>query len=80
MVLSLVQIGNSQGVRFPKAILEQLGMNGKINMRVTENGIVLTPITNVPRYCWSESFIKMHERHDDELVDIPNSGEFEWIW
>ena len=48
MVLSVIQVGNSRGVRFPKIILDKLSVKDKLNMEVTDNEIILTPIKEPP--------------------------------
>ncbi len=80
MVVSVVPIGNSRGIRFPKIVLDKFRVKDKIDMEVTENGILLTPIESSPRSGWAEAFCKMHENKEDSLYDIPESGEFEWEW
>ncbi|MBR5095940.1 MAG: AbrB/MazE/SpoVT family DNA-binding domain-containing protein [Treponema sp.] len=80
MLVSVVPIGNSRGIRFPKLVLDKLLVKDKMDMEVTENGILLTPVNDVPRSNWSEAFCKMHERKDDVLEEIPVSGAFEWEW
>ena len=80
MVVSVVPIGNSRGIRFPKVILDKFLVKDKMNMEVSEDKIVLTPVKDVPRAGWAEAFSKMHENGDDSFEEIPLSGEFEWEW
>ena len=49
MVVSIVPIGNSRGIRFPKIVLEKFSVKDKMNMEVTEKGILLTPVNEQPR-------------------------------
>jgi antitoxin MazE len=39
----IVRIGNSQGVRIPKPLLEEAGISGPIEMTVVDEGILLSP-------------------------------------
>lgn len=80
MVVSVVPIGNSRGIRFPKLVLDKFLVKDKMNMEVTETGILLTPVLDSPRSNWAEAFCKMHEQKEDFLEDIPASGDFEWEW
>ena len=80
MVVSIVPIGNSRGIRFPKIVLEKFSVKDKMNMEVTEKGILLTPVNEQPRDKWAESLCKMHENKDDVLEEIPVSEDFEWEW
>lgn len=82
MKTRLVRIGNSRGVRIPKAILEQVGLEDEVELRVVENGIVIRPAGS-PRAGWAEAARLVHERGDDGLLDEPISTRFdetEWHW
>ena len=78
MITKIIKIGNSRGIRIPKAILEQTGLDGKVQLEV-ENGQ-----TDPPRIGWKKSFQIMHEKNDDKLLDkdqITSSwDENEWEW
>jgi antitoxin MazE len=68
MLVSVVQIGNSKGIRLPKTILEQCEINDKIDLEVVDKEIILKAIKNKPRDGWEEKFKQMAENGDDELV------------
>ena len=80
MLVSVIRIGNSRGVRFPKYVLERFGVKDKMDMEVTEDGILLSPVSDIPRKGWAEAFKQMHENKDDILEGIPDSEDFEWEW
>lgn len=80
MLVPVVPIGNSRGIRFPKLVLDKFLVKDKMDMEVTEKGILLTPIVEEPRANWSEAFCKMHDNKEDVLDEIPLSGAFEWEW
>ena len=61
MKASLVQIGNSRGVRIPKAFLEQAGLRDEIEIEVRGSQVVIRP-ANHPRAGWDESFATMAVR------------------
>ena len=44
MLISVVAIGNSKGIRIPKAILEQCDIRDKIHLKVSGGRIVLEPV------------------------------------
>ena len=82
MKTKLIPIGNSKGIRIPKAILEQFGILDSIDLNITENGILVKPYNKV-RNGWDEAFKKMALHNDDELLDSPSSSEWdkkEWKW
>jgi len=80
----IVKIGNSQGVRIPKALLEESGLHGDVDMSVHDGTLVIAP-TGRSRQGWAEAFRRMTLRGDDEPVDgdLATSGSFEtgsWEW
>jgi len=82
MKASLVQIGNSRGVRIPKAFLEQAGLRDEIEIEVRGSQVVIRP-ANHPRAGWDESFATMARRGDDKLLDALRPSkwdESEWVW
>jgi antitoxin MazE len=82
MLVSVVQIGNSKGIRLPKTILEQCEINDKIDMEVVDKEIILKAMKNKPRDGWEEKFQLMAENGDDELVidETINLDMKNWEW
>lgn len=80
MLVSVIPIGNSRGIRFPKLVLDKFLVRDKMDMKVTEEGILLTPVKDSPRADWAKAFCAMHENREDVLEEIPESGDFEWEW
>ena len=64
----IVKIGNSQGVRIPKVILEQSGIEDEVEIKTQNGNIILFP-TKQQRHDWDEAFRSMHERGDDMMLD-----------
>ena len=82
MRASIVRIGNSRGLRIPKALLEQCGIGDAVDLAVEEGRLVLRPIRRV-REGWTEEAEAMAAAGDDELLDpeTPTSfDEEEWDW
>ena len=80
----IVKIGNSQGIRIPKPILEQSGITKDVDIEVENNQIIIRPLLK-PRTGWDKAFRKMGENHDDMLIDgdepISHSWDgTEWQW
>jgi antitoxin MazE len=78
----IVRIGNSQGVRLPKPLLEQAGLGGEVELRA-EPGRIVIEATRRPRAGWAEAARAMRERGDDGLLDPPTPTRFddeEWEW
>ena len=72
MKTRIVRIGNSQGVRIPKPLLEESGIRGEVGLEVNEGTIIIRSAERV-RAGWDEAFRAMAEAGDDELLD-PHLG------
>jgi antitoxin MazE len=66
VITRIVRIGNSQGIRIPKLLIEQTGLSGEVEISVAENSLIIRPATK-PRAGWAEAFQKMAQR-----------GEWQW--
>jgi antitoxin MazE len=80
----VVKIGNSQGIRIPKTLLEQTGIMDDVELDIEKDKIVIRPISN-PRIDWESSFKAMSDNLDDTLINgdenIAHSwDEEEWQW
>ena len=79
----LVKIGNSQGVRIPKLVLDQLNLSADLELEVQDNHLIIRPSTH-PRADWAEQFRLMTEHGDDQLLDpditVTEWEATEWQW
>ncbi len=80
----LVKIGNSQGIRIPKTVIEQIGLGDDVELEVRDRQLVVRAASR-PRAGWEEQFRLMAERGDDKLLNNDSSGlthwdESEWTW
>jgi antitoxin MazE len=82
MIVSVVPIGNSKGIRIPKSIIDEFGIEDAMELKIRENEILLKPIGKKPRQGWGEAFKTMHERADDILLipDAIDADAFGWEW
>ncbi len=81
MKTAIIRIGNSRGVRIPKAILEQCNFGDEVELEVQGQQLTLKPVTQV-RSGWSSAFKEMAEHQDDQLIAFPENqwDEREWEW
>ena len=84
MRASIVRIGNSQGIRIPKVVLEQTRLHGEVDLEVKDEKIIISPVKK-PRQDWDRQFKLMAERGDDKLLDsefvsLTSFDEEEWEW
>ena len=78
MELSIINIGNSKGIRLSKTILEKYNIIDKIEIILEKGYIILKPKSE-PRKGWEKAFKKMHENADDQLLidDVFEDENFE---
>jgi antitoxin MazE len=78
----IIQIGNSRGVRIPRALLEQAGLTDEIEIAV-EDGKLIIHATRKPRQNWANAFAQMADQGDDRLLDEPAPTQWDeedWDW
>lgn len=82
MKTSIVPIGNSKGIRIPKAILAQCDIRRSVVLKIEKNKIVIIPEHKRVRDNWGKIFKAMAEdKHDKLLIDDRldlNIGDWEW--
>ncbi|MEK7254950.1 MAG: AbrB/MazE/SpoVT family DNA-binding domain-containing protein [Bacteroidota bacterium] len=78
MQISVVQVGNSKGIRLPKAILSKYNIQNVVELVLEEDFILIKPV-QMPRQGWDEAFKTMHENGDDALLiaDVFADEKFE---
>ncbi len=82
MRANIVRIGNSRGLRIPKALLESCGIQNAVEISIVEGRLVLEPIQQA-REGWLDAARMMSERGEDLLLDPTTATAFdeaEWEW
>jgi len=65
----LVKIGNSQGIRIPKPLIQQAHLEGKeLDIQVVRQGILVTP-SKKPREGWEKSIELILKNKSVEIAD-----------
>jgi len=82
MTASVVQIGNSRGIRIPKNILRELNIRDEVEIIVRNDSLVIKSTERKPREGWNEAFSKMAINKEDKLLlgENTDSDNFEWVW
>ena len=82
MMVSVVRIGNSRGIRIPQKILSGLSIQDKVEMIIHKEELIIKNVEKKPRQGWNEAFARMSEAEADKLLMPENidSGNFEWVW
>ena len=80
----IIKIGNSQGVRIPKPLLEQSGLGEEVELAVQQDQIVIRP-SRRPREGWEEQLRLLVALGEDQLLDseTPSLSSWdaeEWEW
>jgi len=79
----IVRIGNSQGIRIPKLLLDQTGFGNEVELELQENCIVIRS-SKSSRSDWEEKFKLMAEQGDDYLLDeavqLTSWDGEDWEW
>ena len=82
----IVRIGNSQGIRIPKALLEQtnLPVAGEVEISVRRGTLVISAAAPARRG-WDDAFRQMAASGDDHVLDGDvssaqsfDAGDWEW--
>jgi antitoxin MazE len=82
---TLIPIGNSQGIRIPKAIIEQARLaNKELEFKIVDNGLLIQ-LAEKPRQGWKKQFEKILSAKegdviDKEWLDAPLVENEEWEW
>jgi antitoxin MazE len=82
---TLIRIGNSQGIRIPKALIEQARLEDKqLEFKIIDDGLLIQPVKKI-REGWKEQFdkaLKAQESSasDQEWLDAPLVAEEDWEW
>ncbi len=67
MEISVIQIGNSKGIRFSKTIMERYNIKDKVFLILEKGQIIIKPLSK-PRKGWESAFKEMSENGDDRLL------------
>lgn len=82
MQTKLIRVGNSHGVRIPRALIDAAELGDELEMTLEGKSIVLRTQRR-PRDGWSEAFADMAATEDDALLDEPVGTEWDaedWEW
>ena len=82
MLINVIQIGNSKGLRIPKSVLKQCNIKDKVEMEIDDDTIVIKALKKDVRKNWDKAFKNMNDNKDDKLL-IDDSVDIEmedWEW
>lgn len=82
---NLIRIGNSQGIRIPKALIEQANLEDKeLKLQIVKDGLLVSPSKKL-REGWKEAIdvslaAQGKEPLDSEWLDTSLASDDEWEW
>ena len=81
MITNLIQIGNSQGIRLPKAVIEQFGFK-KISLEILKDGIFLRPVKQNDIAQWDTLELRKlaKSKKIDSEFEATDVSDKEWQW
>ncbi len=81
MKTKLVRIGNSRGVRLPKPLIEQAGLEEDVQLEVQGNTVVIRAIRST-RAGWAEAAADLADTGEGLLDPIAPAAfdRDEWTW
>lgn len=79
----IIRIGNSQGIRIPKVLLQQLSFTDEVELEAQNDQLIVRPV-RTPRQGWDATFQQMAAAGEDRLLDnelAPTAfDQDEWTW
>jgi len=83
MILKVIEIGNSKGIRLPQALIKNYGIADEIKVELNADGILLKPIKST-RNGWEEQFKNAaNPISTDEKAWLEPTNKFDeedWQW
>ena len=82
MKAKIVKIGNSRGIRLPKAIIDQVGLEEAVDLEVRDGEIVISPAERI-RSGWAKAAQALANQQEENLLNPFAATHFdiqEWKW
>ena len=82
MKTRLIQIGNSRGIRLPKTLIDELGLEDEVELVLRDDELVIRSADSA-RTGWASAAAALAEDTPGDLLDAPTSTRFddeEWTW
>ena len=82
MKTRIVRIGNSQGIRLPRVLLNKAKLGNEVELQAEPGRIMISNTTRL-RTGWAEAARHMREKGDDSLIGTPVTTRFDkidWKW
>ena len=67
MEVTVINIGNSRGIRLSKTLLERYHIRDTVDLILEKGQIIIKPLSR-PRKGWDKAFMEMNANGDDTLL------------
>ena len=78
IVIPIVRVGNSHGIRFPKKVLDAIGSPTEVQLDLQDGLLVIHPVVS-PRHGWADAARWRNvelDQEDREWLDAPLTHDF----
>ncbi len=72
----IVRIGNSRGIRIPRALIDEARLGETVELSVVEGALVVRSVARA-RQGWDAAFEQMAAAGEDVLIDAETPTEFD---
>jgi len=81
MKAQIIKIGNSQGIRIPKTMIEDGKLSGEVELELHEDGLLIRSLQK-PRANWDAAFKATSDADDDQWIGDTRTAfeNKEWQW
>ncbi len=82
MRASIIRIGNSRGIRIPRALIDEAQLGQTVELSVVDGALVVRSAARA-RDGWEAAFEQMVAAGEDALIDPETPTKFdevEWEW
>jgi antitoxin MazE len=77
-----VRIGNSRGIRIPKALLDEADLSEEVELHAQPGRLIVQAVRR-PRSGWASAAKRMRTLGDDAMLDTATATKFDredWKW
>lgn len=82
----LIKIGNSRGIRIPKTLIEQAGLESQeLEFALVEEGLLIKPVQYHARQGWEKRIREAVQAYgeaefESDWLDAPLTDDDTWEW
>jgi antitoxin MazE len=84
METNVINVGNSKGIIIPAKFLKILNLKDKVQLNLSDNKIIIEPVTRLPREGWEARIKADIEKNGIPEMELPDVFEDEntdeWQW